>query len=302
METPKNSPLKKLEELARQAKERGFVVEQKKVVSPEQALEIMGSQNFLGPEDIRNCFSIEVKNVPVIPFTKQELERGRELGQDLILYIDKLENDVPLTLLSMRALTKDKDLGDNEKLISQENILALCDDELDDEVPRLGWRLTSKECISLSEYKNFYDQTDMLPTYLKDVVFKGVNVPPTYADAIEEWENVKATNPDLRSNSCDWQDEKQTAAAQTLSTLAINNLTRERLSEAIFRSLVYYNKYGMSLPVYLNRYPACTQTNSLTRNGKLIYLGNYGSQGMRIRRAEVRDYSSGVGICLSRGV
>ena len=62
MEFPKNNPLKKLEELARQAKERGFVVEKrdsnKEVITQEQALEIMGANNFYGTEEIWNTFGI----------------------------------------------------------------------------------------------------------------------------------------------------------------------------------------------------------------------------------------------------
>ena len=76
-----------------------------------EAKEILG-EDFLGPEEVKEVFGITIEEVPAIPFSQAELERAKELGQQLILQVETMTEktgipasppkNVPLTLLNLK--------------------------------------------------------------------------------------------------------------------------------------------------------------------------------------------------------
>ncbi len=82
------------------------------------AQEIM-SKDFLCPEAIAKAFpgiTLETKNIPNIPFSKEDLLRAKELGQCLILHVDKAPDGAPMTMQKIIELRQGM-TGDGKKLL-----------------------------------------------------------------------------------------------------------------------------------------------------------------------------------------
>ena len=79
------------------------------------------------------------------------------------------------------------------------------------ETPELSWALTSKEVIPDSTGKNYLKQTEVIIDHLKNKVFKGMEMPDEYKEAILEFEEKKEEIQKLISS--DWQK-----AAEILET------------------------------------------------------------------------------------
>ncbi len=76
----------------------------------EKAQEMMGEKEVMGPSEIKKAFGIEIKEseVPPIPFNEAELERAKELGQFLVLRVNKAQDGQALNMLKMHEiLTED---------------------------------------------------------------------------------------------------------------------------------------------------------------------------------------------------
>lgn len=257
-----------------------------KGTSLERALEIMGDEQFIGPEDIKNTFGFTPEKIPPISFTPEELERARELGQQLILYVDTKADGTPFTVADMNDILDGKTSDGRELLYSErhtdeDSVLAV-------QTPRLGWRLTAPELIENSTSKNYLDQTQELVHYLQNEVFEGEDIPAVYQEAIDEFNAQKDTLNELMNS--DWQE-----AAKKLSSLSINQLTRERSSEILYRLAVTEKKSGNK-----NLASRYSWSNSLDQDGRLV--GVVGVDSAAVVVDSLRPgYSTGtLGVCFSR--
>lgn len=200
--------------------------ELEKEISFEKAQEIMG-KDFLGPEAVKNVFGVEVESIPPIQFTKEDLERAKELNQMLILQIDKMEDDKPLTLENLKNKFSESHDGKQmwDSYNKKENFFK-------NETPKAGWKLASKDIISDSTRKNYLEQTKTIINYLKDKVFKGKLIPEMYQKAIAEFESKESDISGLINSDSiyDWK-----SAAIKLEKLQITQLTRESPIEVMYR-------------------------------------------------------------------
>src|SRR3989344_7705133 len=73
----------------------------------EKSIEILGKENVFGSADVEKTWGVKVE-APPIPLSKEDLERAKELGQMLMLRIDKTEDGKPLTVQAMSALLADR--------------------------------------------------------------------------------------------------------------------------------------------------------------------------------------------------
>ena len=256
------------------------------LASVEQALEIMGESQFIGPEDIENTFGFTPENVPEVPFSKEELERACELGQQLILYVDSKEDGSPFVVDDMNTMLNKKvsDGGDflhPERLSKDDQLLA-------EQTPRAGWRLTTPEIIESTTRKNYLNQTQELVNYLENEVFEGTDIPQEYIDAIAEFTSAKDTLAELMN--LDWKE-----AVRKLSELSINQLTRERSSEILYRLACQEKKSGTK-----NLASHYSWSNSLGSDGRLVLVGYFGSSGLSVSGWHPAFSSDDVGVCFSR--
>lgn len=198
--------------------------ELEKEISLEKAQEIM-SKDFLGPEAVKNVFGVELEIIPPIQFTKEDIERAKELDQQLVLYVDKTKDGKPFTGKELFYLTENETSDEDEKDLFYKN-----EELFIKETPRAGWKLVSKETIPDSTSKNYLEQTEIIINYLKNEVFKGRELPEEYQEAISEFESQKSDIAKIIGFDSDWK-----SAADKLENLQITNLTRELPVEFFYR-------------------------------------------------------------------
>ena len=289
-EALENDDMKAAQSLINDIKEH--VENLKKPVTIEEALEIMGHEQFIGPEDIQNTFGFRPATIPEIPFSPSELERAKELGQQLILYVDTKADGTPFAVEDMHDILDGK-ASDGGKLLYSETHTKE-DSVLATQAPRLGWRLTTPEIIEGSTDKNYLEQIETLIGYLKKEHFKGVDMPKVYEEAIDEFNSVNT--PELKEKVNSTKESEWQEAARILSELSINQLTRERSSEIIYRSAINEKKLGVKNLTFKYAWSI-----SLDAGGKLVRVGYFVDSGLIVGRRDPR-YSRGIlGVCLSIG-
>ncbi len=231
-----------------------------------EAREILEKGNFFGRQEVEKALGIEVDPliIPEIPFPKKDLEKAKELGQFLILRVDKTKDGDPLTMEKINHLQKGKDY-EGKKL------LHLNDKEgetlksawykkkyfFKKETPELSWALVSKDIIPRSGGKDYLKQTEEIIYYIKDI-FKDGEIPEEYQEAIEEFEDKKDGLKKMLVH--DWEGVLEKArhpgetlapdmfeAVEKLSDLKINQLTRPTPVEVFYDSVVYYQGAGQPL-------------------------------------------------------
>ncbi|MBI5077564.1 hypothetical protein HZB94_04255 [Candidatus Falkowbacteria bacterium] len=165
-------------------------LDKKLYITVEMARELLGRENVLGPEEVERTFGVRLEEVPEIPFSSKELERARELGQFLVLRVDKAPDGQPLTMKKMNELLEDKfKKGNKGKILCDPSDPSWYQAEefYISDAPELHWALVSRETIPNSTNKNYLQQTQELVRYLTDKVFKDQPIPPEYQEAIDEF-------------------------------------------------------------------------------------------------------------------
>ena len=236
------------------------------------AKEIMG-ESFFGPDEVKAAFldQVDVSEIPSIPFASEELEKAKELGQMLILRIEKAKDGSALSMKKMQELLDGK-MKDGTKPLQgdwykEEKFYTT-------EAPEASWALVSKEVVPDSPNKNYLQQTQVLIDYLRNEVFKDVEIPAEYADAMNEFESEKAGIAAIVSGFDESEWEK---AAQMLEELKINQLTRRSPAETLYDLMVCYQQTGeKQLPKMYD------WTSHRHFDGNLIYVGNFKSDGVSV--------------------
>lgn len=255
-----------------------------------KAEEIMGA-DFFGPEQVQSAFlgQIEISEVPSIPFSSEDLEKAKELGQMLILRVEKTKDGSALTMEKISELLEGKLKDDTEVLYGdwykEEGFYKT-------ETPEMSWALVSKDVVPDSTSKNYLAQTERLVEYLKNEIFKDKEIPPEYAEAIEEFENEKAAIAAIVESSVEseWKE-----AARRLEALKINQLTRQTPVESLYDSMVYFQQAGERL--LPDKY---SWTNRRDSDGGLVYVGDFRSDGVDVLRVGSGGLGSSLGVSFSR--
>ena len=259
---------------------------------------ILGKESVLGPKAVERVFG-KTERIPPIPFSKEELERAKELGQQLIFYTDTLssttlgEKVAPLTLENLRTkFTKSHDDGKVFYSHGSDDFWYKNEDFFKKEKPRTGWRLTSKDLIPDSTSKNYVEQTDVLIEHLQKQVFKGVKLPKPYEDAIVEWKRERAKIEPLATSSTDTEWKR---GSQMLADLEITKLTRELPVEVMYR-FILNDQIHKDKPL-----PSTyTWTAGRDSGGRLVSVGFFDAEGADVDyvRPDLRnDY---LGVSFSR--
>ncbi|HQU07540.1 MAG: hypothetical protein B7X04_00100 [Parcubacteria group bacterium 21-54-25] len=265
-------------------------------LSFEEVEHLLG-KDFFGPKAVEKIFGVKPETVPDIPFSKEELERAKELGQQLIFYTDFMAGKAgsigPVTLENMRTIfTKSHD---GEKVFAShgsDDFWYKNEDFFKKEKPRTGWRLTSKDLIPDSTSKNYIEQTDVLVGHLQNTVFKGMELPRQYADAIAEFNRKRAEIKPLAESSTDAEWKK---GSQMLAGLAITRLVRELPVEVMYRLVLndQQNKDKQLPSTY-------TWTAGRTSGGPLVRVGDFAAKGTDVYRAGPGDSGGRLGVSFSR--
>jgi len=283
-------------------------------VSLEEAQEIMNKgrkQNFMGPEQIKTAFGIELQpeQIPSIPFNEKELNRARKLGQFLVLRVNQVfsSNDPlkaePLTMEKLNEMLSPKfeDEIKGEVLYRSSHTIHWYPDEdfYTKETPQAGWALVSKDVIphsgnepSVDEKRNYLVQTEKLIEYLKYQVFAGRKMPPIFSQAIKEFEEIRKREQLDRIIKDDWGK-----AAQILANLKITQLLRQSPVEILYDELIYFQNTGQRLLKQV-----FTWSRRLDSGGNLILVGYNDTDGIHVIKYKPDESGDYLGTCISRRV
>jgi len=300
----KTSTQKKAEGVLKEAEEirRAKGKETISGIEFQEARELLG-EDLIGPEEIEKTWGVRPEEVPDIPFSREELERAKEMGQMLVLRVDKTEDGKPMSLEAMIDIIQKRwDKEGKGKLLYTDSDYKNWKErtegtDFSQKAPRTGWALVSKELLSQSTSKNYAQQAELLVAYLKNEVFKDKEIPEEYEEAFQEWEEAKRTDKNIQAllknpdnPKYDWQ-----AAAKRLSELKISQLTRQSLQEGIYDLALYFDKNGKRL--LPNVY---TWSNSRSSGGDLVGLGGFDAKGVGGGGWAPGGRGGGLGVLLSR--
>ena len=265
-------------------------------VSLEQAQEIMDQgdyRGFMGPEQVKLAFGIEAQDIPEIPFSRREIKRAKELGQMLILRVDRAPGGQPLTMKKISELLLNNPIkrfkGQVVKHVFTEEWYENEDFFLK-ETPQPGWVLVSREVITDTTECNYLIQTEKLIKYLTDDVFQNTDIPEIYRQAIKEFNQVRKQEKLDELIDQDWRK-----AAQILENLQITRLLRQSPAEVLYDLMIYFqNNEERLLP------KTYCQTRRRCFNGLFVRAGLFELSGVLIGREEPYQSSKNFGVCLSR--
>lgn len=267
--------------------------ERRQGLSVERAKEIMGRGQFQGPEEVALVWGSRPspEQIPAIPFSAEELERAKELGQVLRLRVDKDPSGQPLTMQRMLGIQKPKfdAAGDGKVLFNvdwykDENFYKT-------EAPRAGWVLTSREFVPQTTSKNYLQQTEALVEHLTATVLQGRSPSPEYVEAIEEFTREKAGIQAILSS--DWQK-----ASEKLANLKITKLLRSTEPELMYDAMMDFGAENKK------RILESTYGWSATRSsgGYLVGFGSFDAVGAGVSRWKPGGASDGLGALFSRRI
>ena len=273
----------------------------------EQAQEILGEENVIGPEDIKKTWGYIPENIPPIQFSREALERAKKFGLFLELRIKNDKEGNPLTMKRMNEL-KSNNLAGGKLFFNagkHKNEPFFIDD-----TSELEWVLVSKDIFGNgpegNEYqttnKTYLEQTEIIKKYLQEKLFKDRSLPEEFVQAIQEYERYLNRHPEFFTNPSGRvfksseelanilnTDDKWRKYAEELSGLKINQITRHIPRDIIYDIISYYEKNNEKL--LENVY---TFTSRLDSDGWLVYVGNADSDGTDIARGSEagrwRDY------------
>ncbi len=260
-----------------------------KAVSEQEAREILGT-DFLGVEEVEKALMtrIDRNKVPEIPWTEEELQKAKLLGEYLVLRMDKDAAGASFTMQNLQQkLQRDFDANGKGKIFYDTDWYK-GEDFFKKDAPNVKWALVKKEVIPDSTSKNYLQQTERIADYLTHTVYTGVDLPDGYRMAIDEFTAKKARIQSLMTS--DWQE-----AARQLADLSLNKLTRQKSVETVYDALVYFQNNGDRL--LENMY---TWNNSRSSHGYLVLTGRFDSGGLGVDGSGPDRSHSSVGVVLSR--
>lgn len=192
-------------------------------LKPLEAQEVMGDGLYFGQEALEETWGIKLapEQVPAIPFSREDLEGGKRLGQFLELRPKGLTMEEIEQRLAQRfqaegkgEILYDKDLYQNEAFFTEDKT-------------ELKWVLVTKKCIPGSKGRNGVGRTRATADYLINQVFEGRELPPDYAEAVAEFEEQEAELTELATKN--WKE-----CNRRLSELKLNRICRRTPAEALF--------------------------------------------------------------------
>jgi len=262
-------------------------------ISFAEAKEIMGS-DFMGPDEIQKAFDVEVTDVPQIPFSKEELEKAKELGQFLILRVDKDQKGTNLTLKRIEEIIQPKwEASGKGKLFRDDRWSLERSEFFDNETPRAGWALTSKEIVEDTRYKELLGQMSGMTDYLEKEVFPNNEVPDDFKKAIAEFKAEEGKLIDLTGPNGNLSE-----AAEIIGKLKITEIVIPSASEVFYDAITFYENTGKKL---LDGYCCTTSTHFFPSHGTFVWISWFGQpDGTTVNSTDLKGLATNGGLLLSR--
>ncbi|OGJ55472.1 hypothetical protein A3D88_04405 [Candidatus Peribacteria bacterium RIFCSPHIGHO2_02_FULL_52_16] len=260
-------------------------------INPKEAETIIGADHFFGAEAVRKAFPgvpLKPEQIPAIPFSREDLQRAKELGDSLRLRVNKAPGNGKLNMKRMQELLQPTFDQKNEGKVLYDTDWYESEDFFMEE-PELCWVLTSDGIIPDSEDKDYLQQTEHIAEYLRDTVYQGRKIPQQYADAIKEVNSQKDEIRRLIDNG-DWQE-----AAEKLANLKLNKITRRIPVEVLYDMLVTFQNGDKR---HLEDFYDWTPVRS--SDGGLVDVGRFAPDGVGVNDWRPNDSDGALGVVLAR--
>jgi hypothetical protein len=268
-------------------------------------------RDYLGPETVNKVWGIEVPpdKVPEIPFSREELERAKELDQFLILRARNAPDGTPLSMLKMHELLnpgmqakgRGKVLASVEEQTDQwkrDSSFFVSDTPVGKSDQDFAWALTAKKIVPGTTNQFYVVQTFEAIEYVKKL-YMGQRLPDQYDDAVgEHMLYVFAT---FGSDSSTSAIKKELAGpnwrkyASQLTNLKINQLIRPRPAQAQFDVLTYYQHQNKRLLENTH-----TWTNAQALDGFIVSFGGFDARGAGVDALGPEQERGVFGVLISR--
>lgn len=243
-------------------------------------------------EDAEDAFNYkfdvhpEARVIPPVPFSPEDLEKAKSLGQFLIFHESSIDDGlIPITMDEMMGLTggKLKDGSDVFSSRGQEHGQPFYDEE----TPRKGWTLASKSLTPGSTGQDYLQQTEQAIQYIESQVYAGRPTPSAYQEAIAEFNDQKAELSNALADS---------KTAEKLAGLKITQLIRPNAAETLYDFIVYFHKNSEHLLG-----SGFTWTTSVDSNGAFVRMGDSNTKfGMDCLKSKPDQSLINLGLSLSR--
>lgn len=261
----------------------------------EYAQELFG-RDFLGPEQVAEALDIEIPwdMVPEIPFTEDELDQAFELGQYLILRVDQDADGTPLTIANLNQRLQERFRKKGHGSILWDTSWYEDEEFFLNDPPRLKWALATRELMPESTSKDYLDQTLTLAEYVRNQVFKDIPLTEEFEEALAELDRQKTAliklRDDVNAGRASWQD-----LAKKLVGLKINQLGRQKPSEAVYDSLVMLETNNERLLEERLNWAV-----GMTSDSRLVYAGEFDADGLDVSAWYPRFGHEDLGVVFSR--
>ena len=255
------------------------------------ARDVLGcTTSFFGPVEVRSFLMINMEGrVPPIPFTKERLIRARDLGQSLYLFPDKDTRGKPLTIKGVCEILGNEVRGCNLFCLPHKSPFeeeAFYDEPI---VPKPTWRLVTDDVIPFSLERTHVRLLGRIADYLQHNVYRGIELPKPYCEALKEFEDEKDKLKKMRKDR--WKK-----VAEGCAQLKISELFRETVGQTVFRLGIYLHINYRRLLSSVG-----TVSKSFTRGGVPFSVGPFESVvGIHFDSFPCHG-DPGEGVCFSEG-
>lgn len=258
------------------------------LISLAEAKEIMGA-DLLGSAEIKQSLGVELREIPPIPFTRQELEKFKAEGFQLILRVDKDADGRSLTMKRLNEIFTPKFASQQKGKVLYE--VGWYSDEhfYTAETPAFGWHLQQKEFLPNSTGKNYLEQTQLVLDYLTTKKFSDPLKEKQRQEAVREAEHLLPEISEL-DISQDWQE-----ITQRLSALKINNYRRSP-AEVVYDHAL---QLDTQTPCLFNGRALYDWTKSRSSDGYLVSVGGGDARGLYVNYWKPSYLNDLMGVSLS---
>jgi len=291
-------------------------LEAKLIVSVAEAHELLGDKYVFSPEEITNAFGFEIEEseIPDIPYSREELEKAKELEEQLILRVSHDGEGNPMTMKRINEIMETRmDPKTEGKLLCNTDWYK--DEEFYKNDPfKTEWKLVGSSFVpdvSSSRDKegkhtkdtrnnNYIHQTRLLREYLKSI---GEDILTEEEEECSDRELQKLseqmgvawdTQEITDKKKCDknWRD-----VSRQLAKLKINQNHRRSATEILYDWVLMFKNLGKRGVLENNNNE---WSNTLLSSGGIVDIGEIDVEGANVGRWLSSDRSDYSGVCSSR--
>ena len=257
-------------------------------LSVEQAIEILSPEKVFGPAEVAQVWEVELKEVPPIPYSREDLEKAKKLGMYLILRLDHDKDGRPLTGQRMNELKQAEfDRQGKGKILNNAEGWYKDKEFFTKEKPQLAWALTSCDIMADSVDKDYIEQIRYLRESLKQQGWLSEEEEKECSD--QRLQEIR----EIMENTNDSQ--RFVKLSELIQELMITQNHRLSFAETLYdfvSILLSKNKRNL-----LNKW---NWTKSRTFSGDVVIFGMCDGSGASVVGCIPDGRSGGLGVAFSR--